>query len=164
MMKARVFRIFKDDLYKIGYTYVSPAKCHDDVQSVWNGEMPTPMMEIRMHREDDGLEDETLCVWTSPEVVKKYTGFNIFNQDYRYSFEGRVLDIEFEWIEGVYPYGKLYDSAESLVVNVAHSPIDWFERNNPNNRYPSRRDYVVSTKERYPRIDKIEEFSLMDWL
>ena len=163
-MRARVFRIFKDNKHTIPYTYVSPAKCHDDVKSVSNGKLTTPMMEIRLHKDDNTLEDSPICVWASPEVVKKYTGFEIFNQDYDYSFDGKVLDIEFEWIEGVYPYGVFYDSNESLVINAKHSPIKWYERYNTNDRRPTREDYVLSDKVRFPKINMIKEVFWGDFL
>ena len=128
MIKARIFRVFKDNRHNVDYTFVSPAKYHDDVESVSNDEFITPMMEIRLLKEDNTFEKNSISVWASPDVVRAYTGFEIFNQDYNYSFEGRILDIEFEWIEGVYPYSKLYDSSESLAINVEHSPIEWYER------------------------------------
>lgn len=163
-MRARVFRIFKDNKHTIPYTIVSPAKYHDDVESVSNGKLITPMMEIRLHKDNNTLCEEALCVWASPAVVKKYTGFDIFNQEYKYAFEGKVLDIEFEWVEGVYPYGELYDSSESLVINVEHSPIKWFEWRNTNDRLPIRRDYVLSDKVRYPKIKMIKDVFWEDFL
>ena len=165
-MKARVFKIFKDDKHTIPYTYVSPAKCHDDVESVSNGKLKTPMMEIRLCKEDNTIERDSICVWASPDVVKKYTGFEIFNQDYNYSFDGKVLDIEFEWVDGVYPYGVFYDSRESLVINEvhSHSPIEWYERYGSNNRCSPRSDYVLSDKVRFPKINMINEVYLWDLL
>ena len=163
MIKARIFRVFKDNRHKVDYTFVSPAKYHDDVESVSNDEFITPMMEIRLLKEDNTFEKNSISVWASPDVVRAYTGFEIFNQDYNYSFEGRILDIEFEWIEGVYPYSKLYDSSESLAINVEHSPIEWYERYDSKTRLPYHRDYILSDKIRYPKISKIMEASL-NWL
>ena len=114
-------------------------------------------MEIRLHKDNNTLGEEAFCVWASPDVVKEYTGFDIFNQEYAYAFEGKVLDIEFEWVEGVYPYGELYDSSESLVINEEHSPIEWFEWCNTNDRRPIRRDYVLSDKVRFPKIKMIKD-------
>ena len=88
-MRARVFRIFKDNKHTIPYTYISPAKCHDDVESVSNGKLTTPMMEIKLYKDDNTIEENPICVWASPDIVKNYTGFDIFNQDYQISQEIR---------------------------------------------------------------------------
>ena len=55
MIKARIFRVFKDNRHKVDYTFVSPAKYHDDVESVSSDEFITPMMEIRLLKEDNKI-------------------------------------------------------------------------------------------------------------
>ena len=128
-MKARVFRVFKNSDYRIKGTYVDAAKFHDDVVSYDHFYYNTPMMEIRIFRSDETLEEEKLDVFASPEVIKKYTGFDMFNSLYSYSIYGRVIDIEFEWVEAKYPYLKVND----------------------------RRDENLTDKYKFPKIAKIEE-------
>jgi len=166
-MKARVFKIFKDNKHHISYTHVSPPKCHDDVKSVDHRIYYTPMMEICLFNGDGSLDKESVCTFASPEVIKAFSGFDMFNAAYMFSIEHRdlgVIDIEFDWVEGVYPYLKVYDSCDSLVVNEVHSPIQWYEWNDSNIR-PLRSDYVLSDKTRFPKISEILDipfYELMD--
>ena len=166
-MKARVFKVFKDNKHQISYTHVSPPKCHDDVKSVDQRTCFTPMMEMCVFNDDDSLDKESICTFASPEVIKAYSGFDMFNAAYMFSIEHRdlgVIDIEFEWVEGVYPYLSIYDSWDSLEVNGVHSPVRWYEWNDSNIR-PFREDYVLSDRIRFPKISKIKDipfYELMD--
>lgn len=128
-MKARVFKVIKNNDYKIKSTYVDAKKFHDDVESCHHSYVCTPMMEIRLFSDNDMLENERLIVFASPEVIKEFTGFDMFNASYSYVIDDRAIDIEFEWIEANYPYLK---------------PDD-------------RRDKILTDKYRYPKIHKIEE-------
>ncbi len=113
-MKARVFRIFRDINHKIKYTYVDVAKFHDDIKSVSHHIYYTPMMEIKLWKDEDTLEAEGMIVLATPEIVKEYTGFDMFNVDYSYSIHGKAIDIDFEWIECDYPYIKLWDTRDFI--------------------------------------------------
>ena len=63
-MKARVFKIFKDNKHHISYTHVSPPKCHDDVKSVDHRIYYTPMMEICLFNGDGSLDKESVWIGT----------------------------------------------------------------------------------------------------
>lgn len=128
-MKARVFKVIKNTDYRIKYTYVDAAKCHDDVESCHHSYVCTPMMEIRLFKDNDTLENERMMVFASPEVIKEFTGFDLFNASYSYTIDCRVIDIEFEWVEDKYPYLKADD----------------------------RRDKILTDKYKYPKINKIKE-------
>ena len=131
-MKARVFKVIKNNDYRIKYTYVDAAKYHDDVEACHHCYFNTPMMEIRIFRDNDSLEEETMIVFASPEIIKEFTGFDMFDAYYSFSIDRRVIDIDFEWVEGNYPYLKTDD----------------------------RRDKILTDKYRYPKINKIEEADL----
>lgn len=133
-MKARVFRVYKDNRHKVEYHYVNTAKFHDDVEAWYQCSIRTPMMDIRIFKDDDSLESSTICTYASPELLKRYTGFDIFDAEYTFFIEGVVLDIEFEWVQQEYPY------LES----------------------PKYRDRIVADKIHFPKISKIEEV-VLDW-
>ena len=163
-MKARVFKVFKDFEHRIRYTHISPPKYHDDVESVDQRTHLTPMMEICLFNDDESIDKESICTFASPEVIKAYTGFDMFDAAYLFSIEHRdsgVIDIEFEWVEEVYPYLHIYDNWESLVVNNMHSPVKWYDWNDSTSK-PLRSDYVLSNKVRFPKISKIKDVPLSE--
>lgn len=163
-MKARVFKIFKDYEHQIRYTHVSPSKCHDDVESICQLTYFAPMMKIRLFNNDGSLGEGSICTFASPEVIKAYSGFDMFDAAYMFSIEHRdlgVIDIEFEWVEDLYPYLNIYDSSDSLVVNRVHTPVKWYECNDSCSR-PFRSDYVLSEKIKFPKIREIKEIPLHD--
>ena len=121
-MKARVFRVFKDKDHTISYIYVDVAKCHDDVESVDHRTVCVPMMGIRIFKDDHTLEEEIINTYATPEVLKQYTDFDMFDKDYTYSIEGRVYDIEFEWVEKEYPYIKCYDQRDYIIADTIKFP------------------------------------------
>lgn len=131
-MKARVFKIIRTNNYRIKYTYVDAAKFHDDIESCQHHYFHTPMMEIRLFKDNDTLEQEKLIVFASPEVIRKFTGFDMFDANYFYTIDGRVIDIDFDWVEEKYPYLKTFD----------------------------RRDKIITKRYKFPRITKIEEADL----
>ena len=102
-MKARVFRVYKNYRHQIEYSYVNTAKFRDDTEAWYKYTMRTPMMDIGIIR-DDGSIGSTFCAYATRELLKRYTGFDIFDSEYNFFMEGKVLDIEFEWIEIEYPY------------------------------------------------------------
>lgn len=118
------------------------------------------MMEIRVFKDDNTLESETILTIASPEVVNIYTGFDIFwgDYDYTYMFENRLPDdivIEFEWVEDEYPYWDIKDHWNSQSININKNPTmaKWLKR------YETRpllnNDYVILNKIRFPKISKI---------
>lgn len=138
-MKARIFSIFRSKKYNLEYWYHDTKKYHDDVEDISKNIFYTPMMEIRLIKKcSNSLMGEYLdtcerIVFASPEVIKKYTGFEIFNEKYFYSFNGRTLDIDFEWEEGMYPYISCgfrdYITTEKyefpLIKEITKTPNPW---------------------------------------
>ncbi len=125
-MKARIFRVFKDVKHTINYVYVDVPKCHDDVESVNHGTICTPMMEIRVFREDGSLCEECMCTYATPEIIKAYTGFDLFNADYSFSIYDRglgVIDIEFEWETCNYPYIDIYHHKDRVLTDKIQVPV-----------------------------------------
>ena len=160
-MKARIFRVFKDTEHKIRYTHVSPPKCHDDVESVDHRTHIIPMMDIRLFNDDGSLDKNNICTYASPDVIKAYTGFDMFDADYMFSIENRntgVIEIEFEWVEEVYPYLNIYDSCDSLIANNrGHSSVKWYEWHDSSSSRSPRSDFILSNKVKLPKISKIED-------
>jgi hypothetical protein len=139
-MKATVFSVFKVKSRKISYQYHNVEKNNDDVHAVTKHIFYTPMMEIKFWKEkfnpltESPLEFDSHKVFATPEVIEKYTGFDLFEAPYYYYFDGRVLDIEFEWEEKEYPYIRTYHY----------------------------KDYIRTDKYKLPIISKIEE-PKFDW-
>jgi len=131
-MKARVFKILKNNDFRIKCTYVDAAKFHDDIESCHHFYFLTPMMEIRLFKDNDTLEKDKLIVFASPEVIKEFTGFDMFNVDYLYTIDGHVIDIEFEWADEKNPYLKA----------------------------DHRKDRIITDRYKFPRIIKIEKADL----
>lgn len=136
-MKARILRVFKDSNHSIVYTYVNTEKNRDDVEDRTKYRIYTPMMEIRFFKNNKSLEDESLYVFATPEIIKWYTTFDMFYiDDYFYSIKrsGWCLDIEFEWGDIMYPYiEEPFDNRDYIIKPVVKFPIiskitpkDWF--------------------------------------
>ena len=150
-MKAEVIRVFLDFKHKIEYTYVDVAKYNDDCETRVHKTLFTPMMEIKILK-DDNTNSETICVFASPSIVKEYTGFEIFFQNYTYSFNNRLeyIEIEFEWINEVYPYAIIYDFFKSSNI-----PVKWYDYNHKDIEIPKFTDYILSKKIKLPKIKNI---------
>ncbi len=111
-MKARVCKVFKNSRYQIDYIYVNTAKCRDDVEAWDKGSFRPPMMEVTIFKENEDIIEGKFEVFASPELIKEYTGFNMFYSNYDFEISSRYYIIECEWVEGEYPYLYLYDSKD----------------------------------------------------
>ncbi len=139
-MKATVISVFKSRKYTVHYWYHNTKKCSDDIEDISSGDTVVPMMEIRLWKgklssiNDRKIEVNSQIVFATPEIIKRYTGFDLFESSGFYKFEGKVLEIEFEWVEQQYPYLRVY---------------------NP-------RDYISTENHRMLNISKIEDIKY-DW-
>lgn len=112
----------------ISYDYHNVKKNHDDVHAVTKHNFYTPMMEIRLWKEkwnqitESKLEFSSQKVFATPEIIKEYTGFDLFEAPYYYFFEGKVLDIEFEWEEKEYPYIRTYHYKDYIETSIYKIP------------------------------------------
>ena len=130
-MKAIVKRVYKDKNHTIDYTILRPAISHDDTDSYFHCVFYTPMMDIIM-LSDTGLWKEKMTVFATPEIIEKFTGYNLFFQDWFFSFEKiqkcdfpeyPYFEIEFEWEEINYPFIKIRsDYYEEVLVDVCRMP------------------------------------------
>lgn len=139
-MKATVISVFKSKEYMVHYWYHNTKKCNGDSEATYFGDAIVPMMEIRLWKEklnsinDRRVEVNSQIVFATPEIVKRYTGFDLFESLGYYKFEGKALEIEFEWVEQQYPYLRIY--------------------------HP--RDYISTEKYRMLNVSKIEDIKY-DW-
>lgn len=141
-MKARIFKIFANNDYRIDYTYVDTDKWRDDIDSYSNNSSIVPMMTIRIYDDDGKLGEET-NLFASPEIVKTYTHIDFFkilrDNGYPSSYEfmvetmhfGYTWEIEFEIKKGRYPY------LESLIGT------------------PEYRDRLIAPVVEYPKIIRL---------
>jgi len=139
-MKATVISVFKSKKYIMHYWYHNAKKFNDDHESIEPGDTYIPMMEMHLWKDKlDSINDkwvriDSVITFATPELVKQYTGEDLFYTQRFWHFEGRALDIEFEWEDMEYPYLKKYHS----------------------------RDFVSTNKHKIVKITKIED-TLYDW-
>ena len=133
-MKATVISVFKNKKYIVHYHYHHHA-CGKDPEVIESGEYLAPMMEIKLWKEkqksisDRKVETQGLIVFATPEIIKAYTGEDIFKSRGLWNYDCKYLDIEFEWGERQYPYIPTY--------------------------HP--RDYISTEEFKFPRIISIGE-------
>lgn len=127
-MKATVISVLKSKKYTVHYYYHNTKKCNDDCEDISVGDAIVPMMEIRLWKDnfnplkEKGIKTETQIVFATPQIIEKYTGFNLFDFNGFYCFEGVHLDIEFEWIEEQYPYLKTYHPRDYIDTEIFKYP------------------------------------------
>ena len=128
-MRATVVSVFRSKSYIIDYWYHNTKKFSDDVESIERGSTYIPMMEIKVWKEkldsinDKWIEPGGIITFATPEIIKKYTGFDLFEAQCFYKFEGRAFEIEFEWDESEYPYLRKYHSRDYITTNKIKLPI-----------------------------------------
>ncbi len=139
-MKATVVSVFKNKKYMMHYWYHNTKKCQDDVESVEHHDACIPMMEMHLWRDRlDSINDrwvrvDSITTFATPEIIKRYTGEDLFYSQHFYSFEGRAIVIEFEWEYMEYPYLKTYHSRDYTstgkhmipkIINIEDTIYDW---------------------------------------
>ena len=127
-MRATVISVFKSKKYTVHYWYHNTQKCKSGNEAVYHEDAIVPMMEIKLWKEklnsiaDRRIEAQGQIVFATPEVIEVYTGKDLFKSKGLWSFEGKYLDIEFEWEEKEYPYISTYHPRDYISTEVFKMP------------------------------------------
>lgn len=132
-MKAIVIEIH--NMKSFVYTYLDVAKCHDDCEAVHHCRFNPPIMVLKIMKEDGTIDRNTIEICATPEIVKSYTGFDLFNDletNVRYRFSEGVkmfhcYMIEFELKQMRYPHTSslhLWDRRDRIIAPMVEYPAN----------------------------------------
>lgn len=108
----------------VHYHYFDTKKFRGGVESITPGDFVAPMMEVKLWKEklrsisDKKVETQGQILFATPEIIKAYTGEDLFREKGFWQFDNKYMDIEFEWEEKEYPYIPVYNPRDYISTEV----------------------------------------------